>query len=150
MEKTPTTKSTDENWSLHPTISHLSGYQEHKTKLLAAFSDWLHYKMMDKPQSRCSQPPIWTDQYSTQEAKHHTSTKQPQAQILQILPPIKGTVTPDLTTAETTQDIMPKPLTADRHEALLQMQRQIPFVNASPDDCQIAKHHNTEQIYLHR
>ena len=27
--KTPTTKSTDEDWNLQPAISHLSGYQEH-------------------------------------------------------------------------------------------------------------------------
>ena len=39
----------------------------------------------------------------------------------------KKPVTPDLTTVETTQDITLKPLTADRHEALLQMQRMDPF-----------------------
>ena len=33
----------------------------------------------------------------------------------------------DLTTVENTQDITPKPLTADQHEALLQMQRKDPF-----------------------
>ena len=40
---------------------------------------------------------------------------------------IKKPVTPDLTTVETTQDITLKPLTADRHESLLQMQRMDPF-----------------------
>ena len=40
---------------------------------------------------------------------------------------IKETVTPDLGTVETTQNITPKPLTADRHEALLQMQKMDPF-----------------------
>ena len=39
----------------------------------------------------------------------------------------KDTVTPDLTTVETSQDITPKPLTADRHEALLQMQKMDQF-----------------------
>ena len=41
--------------------------------------------------------------------------------------PIKETVTPDLTTVETTQDIIPTPLTANRHKALLQMQKMDPF-----------------------
>ena len=40
---------------------------------------------------------------------------------------IKKPVTSDLTTVETTQDITPKPLTADRHKAFLQMQRTDPF-----------------------
>ena len=40
---------------------------------------------------------------------------------------IKETVTPDLSTVETTQDITPKLLMADRHEALLQMQEMNPF-----------------------
>ena len=41
--------------------------------------------------------------------------------------PIKESVTPDLTTVKTSQDITWKPLTADRHEALLQMQKMDPF-----------------------
>ena len=45
--------------------------------------------------------------------------------------PNKETVTPDLTTVETTQDIMTKPLTADRYEALLQMQKMYPFCKST-------------------
>ena len=41
--------------------------------------------------------------------------------------PIKDTVALYLTTVETTQDITTKPLTADRHEALVQMQKMDPF-----------------------
>ena len=37
------------------------------------------------------------------------------------------TVTPDLTTMETTQNITPIPLTTDRHKTLLQMQKMDPF-----------------------
>ena len=33
----------------------------------------------------------------------------------------------ELTTVETTKDITPKPLTVDRHKALLQIQRRDPF-----------------------
>ena len=40
---------------------------------------------------------------------------------------IKGTVTPYLTKVKTTQDVTPKPLTNDRHKALLQMQKIDPF-----------------------
>ena len=58
-------------------------------------------------------------------------------------------MTPDIPTVETTQDITPKPLTADRHEALLQMQKTDPFCKASPDDCQMARHQSTKQTYLH-
>ena len=42
-------------------------------------------------------------------------------------PSITISVTSDLTSVEATQDITPKPLTANRHEALLQMQRMDPF-----------------------
>ena len=41
--------------------------------------------------------------------------------------PIKEPVTPDFTTVETTQDVTPKPITDDRHDALLQMQKTDPF-----------------------
>ena len=41
--------------------------------------------------------------------------------------PIKDTVTPDITTVKTTQDITRKPPTADKHEALLQIQKMDPF-----------------------
>ena len=40
---------------------------------------------------------------------------------------IKKTVTPDLTTMKTPQDVTKKPLTDDRCEALLQMQKTDPF-----------------------
>ena len=40
---------------------------------------------------------------------------------------IKETVMLDLTTVETTQNITPKPLTANRHDTFLQMQRTNPF-----------------------
>ena len=42
-------------------------------------------------------------------------------------PSIMNAATSDLTTVETTPDITLKPLIADRHEALLQMQRMDPF-----------------------
>ena len=42
-------------------------------------------------------------------------------------PSITNPATYDLTIVETTPDITPKPLTADRHKALLQMQRTDPF-----------------------
>ena len=41
--------------------------------------------------------------------------------------PNRETVTPDLTTVKVNQDVTPKPLTDDRHEALLQMQKTDPF-----------------------
>ena len=41
--------------------------------------------------------------------------------------PNKETITPDLTTVETSQDITLKCLTGDRHELLLQMQKTDPF-----------------------
>ena len=40
---------------------------------------------------------------------------------------IKETVTPDITTVDTNQDITPKPLTAKRCKNLLQMQKMDPF-----------------------
>ena len=40
--------------------------------------------------------------------------------------PDKETVTPDLTTVKTIQDVIPKPLTDDRHKTLLQMQKMDP------------------------
>ena len=40
---------------------------------------------------------------------------------------IKDTVTQDLNTVENMQNITPKSLTADRHKALLQMQKMDPF-----------------------
>ena len=42
-------------------------------------------------------------------------------------PTIKGTVTLDMTTVDTTQNITLKPLTTDRHETLLKMQKTYPF-----------------------
>ena len=41
--------------------------------------------------------------------------------------PIKETVTPDLTTVKTTEDVTPKPLTDGRHEALIKVQKTYPF-----------------------
>ena len=37
MERMPITKSTDWDWSLQHTTSHLSGYQGHKTRLMTVF-----------------------------------------------------------------------------------------------------------------
>ena len=42
-------------------------------------------------------------------------------------PTHQGNITPDLTTMETTEDITQEPLTANRHEALLQMYKTDPF-----------------------
>ena len=63
---------------------------------------------------------------------------------------IKETVTLDITTVDTTQDITLKPITTDRHETLLQMWRMDPFfVNASPNGYQMARHHTMFLIYSH-
>ena len=50
-----------------------------------------------------------------------TDTQHPSTQ------PNKEMVTPDLTTVKTTQDVTLKPLTDDRQESLLQMQKMDPF-----------------------
>ena len=55
---------------------------------------------------------------------HHQTTTDTEPSNTQT---IKETVTPDVTTVDTTQDITLKPLTADRHETLLQMQKMDPF-----------------------
>ena len=62
------------------------------------------------------------DQHSTQEAKHHTNTKQPQTQNLPIL-----NLTRKRSHQTSPQDVTPKPITDDRHEALLQMKKMDPF-----------------------
>ena len=43
-ERMTITRSTDGDWNLWPTISLLSGYQEHETKLPTASPDWLNYQ----------------------------------------------------------------------------------------------------------
>ena len=90
MERMPITSSADGDWNLQPTILHLNGYLEHETKLLTASPDWSHYQSIARPQSQCSQPPIWVDQHSTQEAKHHTNAKQPWTHNLQALNPSRN------------------------------------------------------------
>ena len=50
-----------------------------------------------------------------------TDTEHPSIQ------PNKETITPDLTTVKTTQNITPKPLTDDRYKALFQIQKTDPF-----------------------
>ena len=67
------------------------------------------------------------DQHSTQEARHHTTTKQTTDTEPSNTPTLKDTVTLDVTTLETSQDITPKSLTANQHKALLQMQKMDPF-----------------------
>ena len=145
----PITRSTDGDWNLQLTILHFNGYQEHKTKLLTTSPDLSHYQMIARPQSWCSQPPIQMDQHSTQEAKHHTNTKQPWTQSLQALNPSRNLLHPDLMTVKTNQDITLKPLTANRHEALLQMQRTDPFCKVCQNGYQMAMHHSMRLIYLH-
>ena len=75
------------------------------------------------------------DQHLTQEANYHTTTKQQWTP--SITQPIKEIVMLDLTTVETVQDITLKPVTADSHKALLQMQNTDPFCKCiskwSPD-----------------
>ena len=58
------------------------------------------------------------DQHSTQEAKNH-NIKTSKDTRPSNTPSIMNPATSDLAIVETTQDITPKPLTADRHEALL-------------------------------
>ena len=84
MERRPITKSTDGGWNLQPTISCSNGYQKQEKKLLTASPEWSNYQTIAMPQSQCSQPPIWMDQHSTQESKHH-NIKQPKTQDLQTL-----------------------------------------------------------------
>ena len=55
------------------------------------------------------------------EHQANTGTKPSSAQ------PIKESIKSDLTAMETTENITPKTLTADRHEALLEMQKRDPF-----------------------
>ena len=62
---------------------------------------------------------------------------------------IKKPVTPDLTMVETTQDITPKPLTANSHEALLQMQRTDPFCKCISKWLSNGKASQHEADYLH-
>ena len=62
---------------------------------------------------------------------------------------IKKPVTPDLTTVEMTQDITLTPLTANRHEALHQMQGRDPFCKCISKGYQKASHHYMRLIYLH-
>ena len=66
------------------------------------------------------------DQHSIPKVKHH-NVKQPRTQDLQTSHHITNPATSYLTTVEITQNIIPKPLTSERHEALLQMQRTDPF-----------------------
>ena len=62
---------------------------------------------------------------------------------------IKETVTPDVTTVDTTQDITLKPLSADGCKTLLQMQKIDPFLKASPNSYQMARHNSMRPIYSH-
>ena len=59
-------------------------------------------------------------------------------------------ITSNLTTVETAQDITLKTLLAERHKALLQMQRtgNIHSVNVSQRDYPMARHHSMRLIYL--
>ena len=72
--------------------------------------------------------------------------------------PDNETVTPDLTTVKTTQDVTPKPLMQDRHEAMLQMQKTDPFckhISKQLSNGKASKHeanlftHIKELIYKH-
>ena len=47
------------------------------------------------------------------------------------------------TTVDTTQDIMPKPLTADRHEALLQMQMTVKWEGTTAQSIFVYTHKGT-------
>ena len=112
---------------MQPTISCLNGHQEQETKPLTAFVDWSNYQTIPMPQSGYSQLPIQMDQHSILKVKYHKNTKQPRTQDLQTPYPSTNPTTSELTTVEIIQDIMPKPLTIERHDALLQMQRTDPF-----------------------
>ena len=62
---------------------------------------------------------------------------------------IRGNLYTRLTTVETAQDITLKPLTADRHEASLKMQKMDPFLNASPNGYWMERHQSMRPIYSH-
>ena len=126
MERTPIRRSTDEDWNLWPTISHLSGYQEHKktadclSRLVKLPTD---SKATIKMQTATNlHGPAFNTRSKTSYHCQTTMVTEPSN-----TQPIKETVMPASTTVENTQDITPKPLTADRHEALLKMQEMHPF-----------------------
>ena len=62
-----------------------------------------------------ARPAFKTRSKTTHQYQANTDTEPSSSQ------PTKEAFIPDLTTVETTQDITPKPLTADRHKALLHM-----------------------------
>ena len=66
-------------------------------------------------------PTCNTRSKTSQQCQANTNTEPSSTQ------PDKETVTPDLPTAKTTQDVTPKPLRDDRLKALLQMQKTDPF-----------------------
>ena len=55
-------------------------------------------------------------------------------------------ITPDVSEA---RDPIPKTLTADRLQALLQMQKTNPSARGSPNAYPVEKHHNMKLIFLH-
>ena len=76
---------------------------------------------------------------------HHQTTTDTEPSNTQ---PIKETVTLDLTTVETAQDITLKPLTADM-KPYCRCRRWIHFVNTSPNGYQMARHQSIRPIYSH-
>ena len=60
-----------------------------------------------------------------------------------------NSVTSVITTVQDTPDTTPKLLTTDRLQALLQMQRTNPFLNALPSIYQMAKHQDMKLIFFY-
>ena len=112
--------------NLQPTISCLNGYQEHETKLLTASPDYQTTKQYQSHSHHAHSHKF--RQISLQYMKSNITTMQNnQGHKPANIPSITNPVTSDLPTVETAQDITLKPLTANRYEALLQMQRMDPF-----------------------
>ena len=110
------TKSTDGDWNLQLTISHSNGYQ-HKaadclSRLVKLPNNTITIVMM-LTATNSDGPAFNTRSRTSQQQQTTKDTRPPNT------PSITNHVTSDSTTVETTQDITPKPLTTERHEALL-------------------------------
>ena len=145
----PITKSTDGELNLQPIISCLNEYQEQEIKLLTTSPRSVKLPNESKATvtmltaTNSDGPAFNTRSQISQQCQTTMDTRPSNT------PPIINSTTSDLTTVETTPDITLKPLTADRHEALLQMQMTDPFYKHISNNYQMARHHNMRLIYLH-
>ena len=121
MERMPITKWTDGDWNWQPAILPLSGYQENKA------ADCLS-RLVKLPHDRqATIQMLTTTDYDG--PAFNTRSRTAQQTITEHLTPQPNAdaVTPDVTTVKDTPDVLPKPLTEDRINTLLQMDRMDPF-----------------------